>query len=78
MQLRQRLADSVGIVALVGEQSIDPVRDHAHERAEALDVVRLSGRQHESERAAFSIAPGVELGRELASRPVEAHGLLSP
>lgn len=29
------LADGVGIIALAGQQSIDPNRDHAHERAQA-------------------------------------------
>jgi hypothetical protein len=74
----QFLADGVGIIALVGQQSIDPIRDHAHQRAEALDIVRLPRRQNESEWAALGITPGVELGGEPTARPAEPLCLLSP
>jgi len=74
----QFLADGIGIIALVGQQRIDPIRDHAHQRAEALDIVRLSGRQNEGEWATLGIAPGVEFGGEPATRPAEPVCLLSP
>jgi len=47
------------------------------ERAKALNVVRLSRHQDEGKRAALSVAPGVELGGEPASRPAEPLGLPS-
>jgi hypothetical protein len=39
----QFLVDGIGIVALVGQQSVGPVCDHADQRTEALNIVRLSG-----------------------------------
>ncbi len=74
----QFLTDGISIVAFVGQHSIDPVCDHADQRAEALDIVRLSGRQNEGERAALGIAAGVELGGKPATRPAEPFCLLSP
>lgn len=73
----QFLADRIGIVAFVGEQRIDAVRDDAHEWAEALDVVRLSGRQDEGEWASLRVASGVELGGEAAARAAERLGVPS-
>jgi len=55
---RQFLMNGVRVMALVGQQRFDLVGEHAHQRREALDVVRLSTRQDETERAAFGIATG--------------------
>jgi hypothetical protein len=65
----QFLADGVGKIVFVGQQGIDPVRDHAHQRAEALTIMRLSGRPDEGGRRPLGIAPGAELGGEPATRP---------
>ena len=71
-------ADGVGVVAAVGEQGMDPIGDHAEQRAEALHIMLLPRRQHEAERTAFRITPGVELGSEAAARSAKRLGLLSP
>lgn len=60
-------ANGVGVIALVGEQCFDAVAEHAEQRAKALQVVGLAWRQDEAERAAVSIAAGVELGSEAAA-----------
>jgi hypothetical protein len=52
--LRDLFADGVGVVTAIGE--------HPEQRPEALHVMRLAGRQHEAERAAFAVAAGVKLG----------------
>lgn len=76
--LRQLFANSVGIVALVGQQRFDLVGDHPEQRREAVDIVRFSTRQDEAERAALGIATGVELGGEPAARSAKRLGFLSP
>ncbi len=76
--LRQLLANSVGIVALVGQQRFDLVGDHPQQWREALDVVCLSARQDEAERAAFGVTAGMELGGEAATRSTKRLCLLSP
>jgi hypothetical protein len=64
-------ADGIGVVTLVGEQRFDAVGHHPEQRSEALDIVRLPCRQHEPERAAVSVASGVEFGGEAAARPAK-------
>ncbi len=76
--LRQLLANDVGIVALVGQQGFNFVGDHPQQRHEAVDIVRFSTRQDEAERAALSVATGVELGGEAAARSAKRLGFLSP
>lgn len=71
-------ANSVGVIALVGEQCFDAVAEHPEQRAKALHIVRLARRQDEAERPAVSIAAGVELGGEAAARPAEPLGRLIP
>jgi len=70
--------DGVGVVTAISEQGMDPVSDHAEQRAKALHIMRLSRRQHEAERTAFRIASGMELGGEAAARSAKRLGLLSP
>ena len=72
------LANGIGIIALVGEECLDPVSDHSKQRREALNVVRLPGRQHKAERTAFGVASGMEFGGEAAARSAKRLGLLSP
>ena len=72
------LANGVGIIALVRQQRFDLVGDHPQQRREALDVVCLSARQDEAERAAFGIASGVEFGAEATARSAKRLGFLSP
>ena len=76
--LGQFLTDGVGVVALVRQQRLDSIREHAEQRAEAMDIVRLAGRQHEPERATFGVASSVELGGEAAARSAKRLGLLIP
>jgi hypothetical protein len=71
-------ADCVCVVALVGEQRLDPVAEHPEQRAEALHIVRLSRRQDEAERSAVPVAAGVQLGGEATARPAKPLGLLIP
>jgi hypothetical protein len=61
-------ANGVGIITLIGKERLDPVGNHPEQWRKALDVMRLPGRQDEAERAAFRIAPGMELGGEAAAR----------
>ena len=72
------LANSVGVLALVGQESLDPVGDHPEQRRKTLRVMALSWRQHEAERPALRIAAGMELGGEAAARSAKRLGLLSP
>lgn len=62
LSVGQLLADSIGVVAFIRQQSVNPICDHLNQRAEALDIVHLSGRQNESEGATLGIAPGMEFG----------------
>jgi len=77
-RFRQFFADGIGVVAFISQQRFDLVGDHAEQRAKALDVVRLPRRQDEAERAAFGVAPGVELAAEAAARSAKRLGFLSP
>jgi hypothetical protein len=52
--LRRGQIKGIGIVALVGQQRLDPVGDHAEQGTKALDVVRLPRRQDKAERAALA------------------------
>ena len=72
------IANGVGIIAIVGQQRFDLVGDHPQQRREALDVVCLSARQDEAERAAFGIAAGMEFGGKAATRSTKRLCLLSP
>ena len=72
------VADGIGIVAAIGKERFDPIIDHPEQRSEALHIVCLAGCQHEAERKAPGIAPGVEFGGEAAARPAEPLCLLSP
>ena len=72
------VADGIGIIALVCQERLYLVGDHSKERRKAVDVVGLSRRQNEAERAAFGIASGVELGGEATSRSAKRLGFLSP
>ena len=72
------LADGVGVVAALGQQRSRLVGDHPEQRAEALHVVGLAGRQDEPERATFAVAGGVELRCEAAARSAKRLGRLSP
>ena len=74
----QFLADDICIVALVPQQCLDLVRDHAEQRTKALNIVAQLQRQDEAERSAFGIAAGVELCAESASRSAKRLGFLSP
>lgn len=75
---RQFLTDGVDVIALVGQQRLNLVCDHAEQRTEALDVVGLPWCQDKSERAAFGIASGVEFGAEATARSAKRLGLLIP
>ena len=77
-RIGQFLTDGVGVIALVGEQRCDAVHEHPEQRVEALDIMRLSRRQHETEWAALGVAAGVELAREAAARSAKRLGFLSP
>lgn len=70
----QFVADRIGVVAPVRQQGIDPVSHHAHQRAETLDVMRLSRCQDKGERASAGIASGVQLGGEPTARATERLG----
>lgn len=72
------LANGIGIIALVRQQRLDLVGDHAEQRAKTLNVVALPRRQDKAERAAFGIASGVEFGAEAPSRSAKRLGFLSP
>lgn len=74
----QGVANRVAVIALIREQSVDPVSDHAYQRAEALRIVRLARRQDEGERATSDIAAGVEFGGKAAARSAKRLGLASP
>jgi hypothetical protein len=76
-RIGQFLTDGVGVIALVGEPCCDAVHEHPEQRLEALDIMRLSRRQHETEWAALDLAAGVQLAREAASRSTKRFGLLS-
>lgn len=65
-------------MTLVRQERLDLVGDHPEEGRKTVDVVRLSGRQDEAERAAFGIASGMEFDGEAASRSAKHLGLLSP
>jgi DNA modification methylase len=71
-------ADGAGVIALVGQQGLDTVGGHPEQRPEALDVVRLAGRQDEAEGPAVSVASGMELGGEAAARAAKPLVLLIP
>lgn len=71
-------ADGISIIAAIRQERLDFVGDHAKERREALDVVRLSRRQNEAERTALGIAPCMEFGGEAAARSAKRLGFLSP
>ena len=71
-------ADGVGVVALIREQRVDAVAEHSEQRTKALHVVCLTRRQDEAERPTMSVAAGVELGGEAATRPAKPLGLLIP
>lgn len=60
--------DGVGVIALVHDQRVDPVGQHSEQRSQALYVMGLSRRQNEAQRSALTIAAGVPLDREAASR----------
>ncbi len=71
-------ADSIGIIAFVRKQRLDPVGQHPEQRAKALRVVGLTGRQDEPERPTLSVASGMEFGGEAAARAAKALGRLIP
>lgn len=71
-------ANGVSVIALVGEECIDPVGNHPEQRCKTLGIVRLSGRQDEAKRPPLCIASGMELGGEAAARSAKRLGLLSP
>ena len=71
-------ADGVGVIALIGEKRLDPVGQHPEQRSTAFHVVSLSGRQDEAQRSALTIAAGVQLGRQAASRTTKPLSLLIP
>lgn len=72
------MANGVGVVTLVGEESLDPIGDHAEQGRKALGIVRLPGRQDEAERSTFRIAAGMELSGEAAARSTKRLGFLRP
>ena len=72
------LANDICIVALVGEERLDPVGNHPEQRRKTLAIMGLPGCQDEAERAAFRIASGMELGGEAAARSAKRLGRLSP
>lgn len=74
----QFVTDGIGIIALVRQERLDFVGDHAKERCKAVDVVRLSRRQNEAKRTALGIASGMEFGGEAAARSAKRLGFLSP
>ena len=74
----QGVANRVAVIAFIRKQSVDPVSDHAYQRAEALRIVRLARRQDEGERATSDIAAGVEFGGKAAARSAKRLGLASP
>lgn len=78
LSLGQFLTDGVAVIALVAKEGLDLVADHPEERRKTVDVVRLSRRQDEAERAALGIAPGMEFGGEAAARSAKRLGFLSP
>lgn len=76
--LGEFFADGVAVIALVSEKGLDLVADHSKERRKTVDVVRLSRRQNEAERASFGITSGVEFGGKAAARSAKRLGFLSP
>jgi len=56
VRVGQLVLDHVGVIAPVCQQGVDMIGDHAHQRAEALDVVRLPRRQDKGERASLGMA----------------------
>ena len=72
------LANGVCVIAPICQEGLYAVCDHAEQRSEALHIVCLARRQNEAERAALSIASGVELGGEAAARSTQSLCLLSP
>lgn len=71
-------ADGVAVIAFVAKERLDLVADHPEEWRKTVDVVRLSRRQDEAERAALGIASGMEFGGEAAPRSAKRLGFLSP
>ena len=61
------LADGIGIITPIGQQRLHPVGEPAEQRCEAVDVVRLAGRQDKTERATLAVAARVEFGGEAAA-----------
>lgn len=74
----QFVANNVGIIAIGGQQSLDPVSDHVKQWANALNVMALHRRQDRAERPASADAPGVEFGAEATAQPAKRLGFLSP
>ena len=70
--------DGIGVVTFVGKQRLDAVGHHPEQRAKALDIMRLAGRQHEPERPAVTVASGVEFGGEATARSAKPLVLLIP
>ena len=71
-------ADSVGIVALIGQHRLDPVANQAQQDQEALCVMRLTRREREAERAASGVAAGMDFRCEPTTRAPERFCALSP
>jgi len=63
----QVLAETVAVVALVGEQGRRLWHRHGHEAIDTAVIGSLAARQVEAEREALIVAAGVDLARKAAA-----------
>lgn len=74
--LGKLLANEVCVVTFVGQERLDPVRDHTEQRAETMDIVGLSWRQDKTKRTSPGVTSGVQFGGETATRSAKHLGFL--
>ena len=72
------IADSIAVIAFIGQQRLDLLAEQAEQCRKAARVVRLAAGQDEADRAALTVASGVDLGGEAAARAAQSFRTLIP